>query len=431
MRSFKLKRELAVWAIALLSIIIPSISQAATTEEAIAKCDTLASHPRDPGRYAAGVTDEQFAPGAAIDACKNAVAANPDFPRSWFQLGRAYWLADRDKDAFAAFVQAAKRDYAPAMKFIGDAYNEGRGLPPGEKQDLPNAIEWYKKSAAAGFRDATTALKEANDVLASSRFNPALFQNSSYMTKLYNSDFANIDNPIIFFAYVHAFSDRLGGDTVFFIDQQCAGMVTALSGIINGVQQLASYLNTLQGENGLAKVLISSALANIAEDQGIRDANSLMHNYSCKSPVTKKIVDNVIGSYQKAPAIINATLGKGSGSPDKTTPSNAAGVKLYKEELNTLYWSVVAGDCSWKSMPGCEKLLALMKDSSFDIIQCTYGPVNSDNTGYKRYSFWHTKVPDNISSYSIPGQKDHPFLILGKVPVAKCPATAAEMEPVF
>ena len=116
----------------LATLLGAGAAQGQAVDERVSRCDALASYPADPGRYAAGVTDEQFAPGAAVDACRAAVDADPQLPRSWFQLGRSYWIAQRDEEALAAFVEAAKLGYAPAMKFIGDAYNEGRGLPPGE-----------------------------------------------------------------------------------------------------------------------------------------------------------------------------------------------------------------------------------------------------------------------------------------------------------
>ena len=103
--------------------------------DALKKCDALASHPHDPGRYAAGVSDEQFAPGAAIEACEPAAKLNPELARVWFELGRSYWMGQRDKEAFNTFYEAAKRNYAPAMKYIGDAYLLGRGLPSGEQRD--------------------------------------------------------------------------------------------------------------------------------------------------------------------------------------------------------------------------------------------------------------------------------------------------------
>ena len=113
----------------------PHWSQSAFADEdasdALKKCDTLASHPHDPDRDAAGVTDEQLVPRQAIEACATATKLNPDVGRAWFELGRAYWNGQHDEQAFRAFFEAVKRNYAPAMKYLGDAYLEGRGLPAG------------------------------------------------------------------------------------------------------------------------------------------------------------------------------------------------------------------------------------------------------------------------------------------------------------
>jgi len=178
--------------------------------DALKKCDALASHPHDPGRYAPGVTDEQFAPGAAIEACEPAVKLNPDLARAWFELGRSYWIGQRDGDAFRAFVEAAKRNYAPAMKFIGDAYLTGRGLPSGQQQDGQTALRWYEKSAEAGFADGAQAVDEMNAYLKKKAdderqarsqaekeaFDPSIFQNSQFISALYyyNTNNAHLVN---------------------------------------------------------------------------------------------------------------------------------------------------------------------------------------------------------------------------------------------
>ena len=44
-------------------------------------------HPHDPDRYSAGVTDDQLAPGAAIEACEAAAKLNPDRAVVLFESG--------------------------------------------------------------------------------------------------------------------------------------------------------------------------------------------------------------------------------------------------------------------------------------------------------------------------------------------------------
>ncbi|MBY5841091.1 sel1 repeat family protein [Rhizobium leguminosarum] len=433
MHLIELRHSIAATSILLAASFAASEASGASAQASIAHCDALASHPKDPGRYAAGVTDEQFAPGAAIEACKAAVDADPELPRSWFQLGRAYWLAQRDEDAFAAFVEAAKRDYAPAMKFIGDAYNEGRGLPKGEEQSLDTAVAWYQEAQNNGYKEAQQAIDEAQKVLASLRFDPSGFQNKEYMTRMYEGNFDNLGNPLQFLMYVGAFSEELGGTTVFFIDQDCQGMVTSLSGTINGVQRFVSFLQSMQSEEGMADVLIALFTSSWVQDQGKRDAGILMNRYSCKSPIARKIVENVVGSWEKLPAIIQASLGPKK-KPRAKTSEEPSVVSLYQQKEYGLYWGAISGRCGIQNYPSkidaCNRVLALINSNEYKILTCSYGPYRKDGTGFRVYQFWSDRVPEGVPSYNVPGD-EHPFGILGQRAVGKCPANTQDLEPIF
>ena len=109
------------------------------------------------------------------------------------------------------------------------------------------------------------------------------------------------------------------------------------------------------------------------------------------------------------------------------TPKSTA---LNEEKIDPLYWGVIAGSCLVRPAPGCERVKRLVVSGDYNIIQCAYGPLNNDGTGFRTFSFWHDKVPDDPLGYGIKGD-DHPFLVLGKMAVAKCPATVGEVEPVF
>jgi tetratricopeptide (TPR) repeat protein len=293
-------------AIGLYPIFPTSPATAASPDEAIAKCDTLASDPHDPGRFAPGVTDEQFAPGTAIAACKGAVDANPNLARAWFELGRSYRIAERDADAWESFVQAAKRGYAPAMKYIGDVYKDGRGLPAGEQQSPELAMDWYKKAKEAGLKEADKAIAELSTIIEGLTFKPSIFQNQEYINRLYTSNFDAIDDPIAFFAYTKSFTEKIGGTDVFFINQSCKGMVTQLGTDINSFGGMIGYVQALFGENPVVDIFMAGIRSHFTQDQGERDAVILMDKYKCDTPVTKKIIENVSGSYQKFPAIIKA-----------------------------------------------------------------------------------------------------------------------------
>ena len=279
---------------------------AATPDEAMLQCDNLASDPLDPDKYAAPVPDDRFATGVAMKACKEAVDANPQSARAWFQLGRAYWLGQHDTDALAALAQAAQREYAPAMKYIGDAYKEGRGLPPGKTASPLDALAWYNKARQAGLRAADSDIASTQAAIASLTFRPELFQNPEYMTRIYTGDVDLLDNPVMFFTYTKAFVDDLGGTNIYFMDPKCTTMVTELGSMINGAGQILGYLQTLSGDDVIENMVISVIGSHFTEDQGKRDAVALMHNYKCDNPVTQKIVDTVSGTYQKLPTIIRA-----------------------------------------------------------------------------------------------------------------------------
>jgi TPR repeat protein len=415
------------------SFVWLSVGEVASSENDIGRCDTLASHPRDPGRYAAGVTDEQFAPGAAIDACRAAVEADPALGRAWFQLGRAFWIAERDSEAFAAFAEAAKRGYAPAMKFIGDAYRDGRGLPGNEKQSLDTAVAYYRLALKNGYRDAQQAIDDASSLIASLRLDPAAFQNQDYIKRIYEGNFDNLANPLQFLMYVGAFSKELGGNTIFFVDSDCRGMVTSLSGTINGIQRFVSFLHGMQSEEGMAQVVIALFTSGWVEDQGVRDAGILANLYSCKSPVTRRIVANIVGSWEKLPAIVQARLApKMEGSGGK--PTDADHAPLHQQKTYALYWGAIAGRCGIQNFPSaiqaCNRVLELIKSKNYKILHCSYGPFRSDGTGFEVYQFWSYQVPDSIASYQVPGD-DHPFSYLGKQAVGACPKDTRELKSVF
>jgi hypothetical protein len=303
----------------LLSLVPPAAAFADEASDALKKCDALASHPHDPGRYAAGVTDEQFAPGAAIEACEPAAKLNPDVARVWFELGRSYWIGQRDKEAFAAFVEAAKRNYAPAMKYLGDAYLEGRGLPAGQAQDGQTALTWYKKSADAGFVDGVKAVEEvqgylkkkaANDERArleaeKAKFDPSIFQNGAFMAALYNATPVPGNQREAFIKYVYGFTEKLSGDTIIFLEggQYCKPLISATISAKLRNSFVAVMSNQALSEWGPRETCIltsASGCPNVDlqpytkdNQQGERDAVALFNRYGCQSDVTRKIIDGV------------------------------------------------------------------------------------------------------------------------------------------
>lgn len=262
--------------------------------DALKKCDTLASHPSDPNRYATGVADEQFAPGAAIEACEAAQKLNPDNPRIWFELGRAYWIGRRDTQAFSAFIQAEKRDYAPAMKFIGDAYLTGRGLPSGEQRDAQTALHWYQKSAAGHFSDADEAAEHIINDIEKKELDPRIFQNQRFITLIYNN---NKPTGIEFdrlSLYSLAFMNTIGGTEPFFVNgQTCIPQIlsSAMANLTAHIAHLGVEMKIMTSPFG--DTYISTKEFVTLSDQGHRDAISLFNRYGCDGDVPHQIIQNM------------------------------------------------------------------------------------------------------------------------------------------
>lgn len=119
-----------------------------------ASCDRLASHGRDPERQAPGVNFNKINTREAIKACEQAVAHNPDEARFKFQLGRAYYAAQKYGPARTYVQEAADKGYAHALYYMGVLYGEGRSMP----RDLAQARQWYARAAEAGHAGACAEL---------------------------------------------------------------------------------------------------------------------------------------------------------------------------------------------------------------------------------------------------------------------------------
>jgi hypothetical protein len=316
------------------------------------------------------------------------------------------------------------------MKFIGDAYSQGRGLPAGVQQSPDIAMDWYTKAKNAGYREAQIAIQDLAASIASNTFDASLFQNPDYMTRLYNGNFASIDNPIMFFAYTKSFTDELGGTTMFFMDPSCKGMVTALGSAVNGFEQLLGYFQTLQGANGLANVLVSAMLSSFTEDQGDRDAAILMHAYKCDNPITRRIVDNVIGSYQKLPAIVNATFAGGKEDMDrKRIEAASQGIAFTGSMFFPLENRDIPEPCaSNPQTASCAPALAEFQKGSYGSVRCSYYNQAIDKTW--NYFFWYKTAPYNIVVLA----KNDPnaaIRALGTIPVQECPKAQNDAEVLY
>ncbi|WP_407529485.1 caspase family protein [Methylobacterium oryzisoli] len=114
----------------------------------VKRCDALAAGTDDPDRppEVAGVKLGRIEAAAAIEACRTASAAHPKLRRLSYQLGRAYDRADRYKEAFAAYSQAAKDGSISAMNNLATLYENGQGV----KRQQGEALRLYRQAGEGG-----------------------------------------------------------------------------------------------------------------------------------------------------------------------------------------------------------------------------------------------------------------------------------------
>ena len=109
----------------------------------VTECDRLASHGRDPGHVAPAVSSSGMDKPAAIAACQQAVAADPNNPRLNYQLGRAYGYSGRGEEAMPYRLKALEADYPQSLFVIGYLYSIGRTIEP----DICKTYELWKRAA--------------------------------------------------------------------------------------------------------------------------------------------------------------------------------------------------------------------------------------------------------------------------------------------
>ncbi len=171
------------------SLLSPGLARA----ETVTDCDRWAAAPGDPDRLAPGVAAAELDFGAAVAACRQALAGAPGNARLDYQLGRLL-AAARDPDGLGHLEQAAAKDYRAAQHLLGlilgsdylgaadgersraligqaaaaghtasqvhfgRLYLEGSGV----KRDLATALRWYRAAADQGSPEAALALAEAH-----------------------------------------------------------------------------------------------------------------------------------------------------------------------------------------------------------------------------------------------------------------------------
>lgn len=124
----------------------------------VTDCDRLTSHARDPGHvYEPTVTSKTMDKPAAIKACHEAVAADPENPRLNYQLARAYGYSNRGDEAMPYRMKAVEQNYPQSLFVIGYLYSIGQTID----KDICKAMELWVRGAQYRRLAALVALPRA------------------------------------------------------------------------------------------------------------------------------------------------------------------------------------------------------------------------------------------------------------------------------
>jgi hypothetical protein len=200
------------------------------------------------------------------------------------------------------------------MKYLGDAYLEGRGLPPGQSQNVLTALEWYKKSADGRFADGVNAVEEVQTYIKKktdeaeqarleaekAKFDASIFQNPQIMSRIYEGTLNGV-NKSEFAYYINGFIHTIGGTEPFFVNgQSCIPLVagTTTSGVTKLVIEVTqNNVTTPAGPNYFTDVFRdrNPFVYNMIkfQDQGHRDAIALFNRYGCDGAVAHTVVENI------------------------------------------------------------------------------------------------------------------------------------------
>ena len=110
-------------------------------------CDRLAGHPNDPERVGEGAARADIDLDAAIDACRAALADDPDNPRLNYQLARVYGYAGRHEEGDPYRDRALTAGYPQSLFVVGYIRLEGWD---GRGKDACYGGELIRRSALAG-----------------------------------------------------------------------------------------------------------------------------------------------------------------------------------------------------------------------------------------------------------------------------------------
>ena len=116
-------------------------------DRTLTECDRQAAHPNDPEAVTAGVERAEMDLDAAINACREAVEADPRNPRLNYQLARAYGYSGRHEEGRPYREAALNAGYPQSLFVVG--YIRLTGWDGGEKDPCYGG-ELIRRSADAG-----------------------------------------------------------------------------------------------------------------------------------------------------------------------------------------------------------------------------------------------------------------------------------------
>jgi TPR repeat protein len=269
-------------------------------------CDTYAAHPVDKGRPVGvlGVADDKIVSAPAIAACEQAVKTAPKTARFQFQLGRAYWAAERYDEALDAFLKAEQLDYAPAYFYLGMAYEDGLVAEGGEP-DLETARDMYMLAASEGFPPAIAAYQdfeeeEVSDIDYSEMKKPDM------MKALYEGNFGPLSqNASDALHYIIGMQSLLNDNDNMLGDLSAKCQSLADTQVATDLQEFLTRegqtrLDSLKGTGGNVLTAFISGMGQVGahrevEDEGQDDMFFVvgLAPGGCQSPAVQKLYKNL------------------------------------------------------------------------------------------------------------------------------------------
>lgn len=281
-------------------------------------CDMLAAHPEDPNRVSDGFPDGEINTNQAITRCEEAVEAEPNSGRFWFQLARAYWQADVNDQAITAFKKAAlDLDYGPAYAYLGVAYEYG--YVSGEPQEsIARAL--YTIAIESGFEPAQTMLEALplpqplDDPLGEDRIDFTGYYQPVFLDAIFTRNFSSLNRDALkvlrylqgmygFFStevnwhdlscsYLH--DTRLTQKVMKGIVGMDGGSAGAGLNAQRGFEKLEGYFQQRMSEGlmGALGAMIDIMDLNSIQQEGKRDGGHLAIEHTCESDVVKKLYKN-------------------------------------------------------------------------------------------------------------------------------------------